>query len=173
MGVRTFNAAVKIGFAVILILAILSEGCAANKPHKYTEYPDGGRIYRTIGGDTLRVDSEGKVYGYPGNKRFGPGEHGTASKIEDEWDMSSFDVETTGAGTTDVKTADVKTTSSRCEILFPVFWSDKAVKERYVSCWNRAWEIPAFVIVLPVLMVGAVVLVTLEGVGAAVDAIKK
>jgi hypothetical protein len=173
MGVRMFNAAVKIGFAVILILAILSEGCAANKPHKYTEYPDGGRIYRTIGGDTLRVDSEGKVYGYPGNKRFGPGEHGTASKIDDEWDMSSFDVETTGAGTTDVKTADVKTTSSRCEILFPVFWSDKAVKERYVSCWNRAWEIPAFVIVLPVLMVGAVVLVTLEGVGAAVDAIKK
>jgi hypothetical protein len=165
---RMFNTSVKIGLAVILILAILSEGCATNKPHKYTEYPDGGKIYLTREGDTLRVDSEGKVYGYLGNRRFGSGEHGTAPKIDDEWDMSSFDVEAT-----DAKTADVKTTSSRCEILFPVFWSDKAVKERYVSCWNRAWEIPAFVIVLPVLMVGAVVLVTLEGVGAAVDAIKK
>jgi len=170
---RMFNTSVKIGLATILTLAILSEGCAIDKRHIYAEYPEGGRIYRTIDGDTLRVDSEGKVYGYPGNKRFGAGEHGTAPKIDNEWDMSLFDVETTGAGTTDVKTADVKTTSSRCEILLPVFWSDKAVKERYVSCWNRAWEIPAFVIVLPVLMVGAVVLVTLEGVGAAVDAIKK
>lgn len=159
------NTSVEIGLAAILALAILSEGCTIIKPHKYTEYPDGGRIYRTIDGDTLRVDSEGKVYGYPGNKRFGPGEHGTVRKMGDDWDMSSFDE---GA------TFDTKTVyAGKCEILFPVFWSDKAVKERYVSCWNRVWEIPAFVIVLPVLMVGAVVLVTLEGVGAAVDAIKK
>jgi hypothetical protein len=156
MGVRTFNAAVKIGFAVILILAILSEGCAANKPHKYTEYPDGGKIYLTREGDVLRVDSEGKVYGYPGNRRFGPGEHGTAPKIEDEWVMSSFDVEST----------DVKSTSGGCEILVPLFWSDKAVKERYVSCWNRAWEIPAFVITMPILLVGAVVMVMAGAVGA-------
>ena len=158
---RMFNTSVKIGLTVILILAILSEGCTSNKLHKYTEYPDGGKIYLTREGDTLRVDSEGKVYGYPGNRRFGPGEHGTAPKIEDEWDMSSFDVETTGTGKTDVKT-----TSSRCEILFPVFWSDKAVKERYVSCWNRAWEIPAFVIAMPILLVGAVVMVMAEAVGA-------
>jgi hypothetical protein len=165
MGIRMFNTSVKIGLATILTLAILSEGCATNKRHIYTEYPEGGRIYRTIDGDTLRVDSEGKVYGYPGNKRFGPGGHGTVQKIGDDWDMSPFDE---GA------TFDTKTVyAGKCEILFPVFWSDKAVKERYVSCWNRAWEIPVFVIVLPVLMVGAVVLVTLEGVGAAVDAIKK
>jgi hypothetical protein len=151
-----FDMSVKIGLAVILIPAILSEGCATNKPHKYTEYPDGGKIYLTREGDTLRVDSEGKVYGYPGNKRFGPGEHGTAPKIEGEWDMSSFDVEMT----------DVKTTSTGCEILFPVFWSDKAVKERYVSCWNRVWEIPAFVIVLPVFILGAAVMVMVGAVGA-------
>lgn len=163
MGMRMFNTSVKIGLAVILILAILSEGCAANKPHKYTEYPDGGKIYLTREGDTLRVDSEGKVYGYPGNRRFGPGEHGTASKIDDEWVMSSFDVEST----------DVKSTSAGCEILVPLFWSDKAVKERYVSCWNRAWEIPAIVITLPFIIVGAAVMVMVVGVGAAVDAIKK
>lgn len=159
MGVRMFSTSVKIGLAVILILAILSEGCAVSKPHKYTKYPDGGKIYLTREGDTLRVDSEGKVYGYPGNRRFGPGERGTAPKIEDEWDMSSFDVETT----------DVKTTSAGCEILFPVFWSDKAVKGRYVSCWNRVWEIPAFVIVLPVFIVGGAVLVTAEAIGAIME----
>ncbi len=156
MGVRMFSTSVKIGLAVILILAILSEGCAVSKPHKYTKHPDGGKIYLTREGDTLRVDSEGKVYGYPGNRRFGPGEHGTAPKIEDEWVMSSFDVEA----------IDVKTTSAGCEILFPVFWSDKAVKERYVSCWNRAWEIPAFVIAMPILLVGAVVMVMAGAVGA-------
>lgn len=164
-----FNTSVEMVLVVILVLAILCEGCAPTKPYEYMEYPDGGRIYRTRDGDTLRVDSEGKVYGYPGNKRFSPGEHGAAPKIEGEWDMSSFDVETVGAGTTDVKTADVKRTSLGCEILFPVFWSDKTVKERYVSCWNRAWEIPAFVIVLPVFIVGAVVMVTVEAVGAIME----
>ena len=147
---------VKICLAVILILGILNEGCVSTKPYAYTKYPDGGKIYLTREGDTLRVDSEGKVYGYPGNKRFGPGEHGTAPKIEGEWDMSSFDVEMT----------DVKTTSTGCEILFPVFCSDKAVKERYVSCWNRVWEIPAFVIVLPVFILGAAVMVMVGAVGA-------
>jgi len=44
MGMRMFNTSVEIGLAVILILAILSEGCATNKPHKYTEYPDGRRF---------------------------------------------------------------------------------------------------------------------------------
>jgi hypothetical protein len=81
---------------------------------------------------------------------------GTAPKIEDEWVMSSFDVES----------IDVKSTSAGCEILIPLFWSDKAVKERYVSCWNRAWEIPAFVIAMPILLVGAVVMVMAEAVGA-------
>jgi hypothetical protein len=162
---KMFNSSVKIGLAVILVFAILSEGCAPTKPYEYMEYPDGGRIYRARNGDTLRVDSEGKVYGYPGNKRFGSGEHGTAQKIGDDWDMSPFDV---GAAV-DAKTEH----AGKCEILFPVFWSDKAVKERYVSCWNRMWEIPAFVVAVPIMLVAAAFIVTVEGIGAAVSAIKK
>ncbi len=144
-----FNVMANKYLAVLLIITILSGGCAANKLYNFEEGPNGSKIYRTIDGDTLRVDSEGKVYGYPGNKRFGPGEHGMATRNGEEWDMSSFVVEPAPTG---------------CEILFPVFYSDKAVKERYVSCWNRAWEIPAFVIVLPIFIVGAVVMGMLVGV---------
>lgn len=137
-----------------LIIPILGAGCAANKLYQFEEGPNGSKIYRTRDGDTLRVDSEGKVYGYPGNKRFGPGEQGTVTRVGDEWDMSSFDV---------------KPMSTECEILFPVFHSDEAVKGRYESCWNRAWEIPAFVIVLPIFIVGAAVMVMVEGLGAIMD----
>jgi hypothetical protein len=144
--------------AVTLIIAIFIGGCATNKLYQFEEGPNGSKIYRTRDGDTLRVDPEGKVYGYPGNKRFGPGEHGMATRNGEEWEMSSFDVEPAPVG---------------CKILFPVFYSDKAVKERYVSCWNRAWEIPAFVIALPVFIVGAVVMVSIEGIGALVEAVKE
>ena len=141
--------------AVLLIIAILSGGCAANQ-YNSEEGPNGSKIYRTRSGDTLRVDSEGKVYGYPGNKEFGPGEQGVVAKIGEEWDMLSFDVEQVSA----------VSPKGGCEILVPLFYSDKAVKARYVSCWNRAWEIPAFVIAVPILLVGAVVIVMVEGVGA-------
>ena len=144
--------------AVLLIIAILSGGCAANQ-YNSEEGPNGSKIYRTRSGDTLRVDSEGKVYGYPGNKEFGPGEQGVVTKIGEEWNMRSFDVEQVSAGSP----------TGGCEILIPLFYSDKAVKARYVSCWNRAWEIPAFVITLPFLIVGAVGMVMLAGVAAIFD----
>jgi hypothetical protein len=139
---------------VTLVVAILGSACSTNKLYEFEEGPNGSRIYRTTDGDTLRVESDGKTYGYPGNKRYGPGEHGVASKVGEEWDMSSFNVKPTPEG---------------CEILFPLFHSDKANKQRYQSCWNRAWEIPALIVVLPVvlpfLIVGAVVLVAVTGIG--------
>src|SRR6266496_59529 len=153
---KLFNVMASKYLSVVLIVAILSGGCAANKLYEFEEGPNGSKIYRTTDGDTLRVDSDRKTYGYPGNKRYGPGEHGVASKVGEEWDMSSFNVKPVP-------------TEMGCEILFPLFHSDEAVKRRYQSCWNRAWEIPAFIIALPFMIVGAVVIVSAIGISELFD----
>jgi hypothetical protein len=127
--------------AVALVVAVASAGCAATQRHESEAGPNGSRIYRTTDGDTLRVDAQGMVHGYPGNKRFAAGEHGVAPKVGEEWDMSSFGVKPAAEG---------------CGIVVPAFHSDEVVKQRSQPCWNLAWEIPALIVTAPFLIIGAV-----------------
>ncbi|MEO8327372.1 MAG: hypothetical protein ABI618_16085 [Nitrospirota bacterium] len=128
-------------------MAILFQGCVVTKPFQYEEGPDGNRYYRTTEGDTLRVDREGRVYGYPGNKRFEPGEHGTASKVKDEWDMAKFGVKEHATG---------------CKVIFIPFFSSEKAHGDIESCWNRVWEVPAIIVATPFLLVGALALMVVE-----------
>ncbi|MFI5350055.1 MAG: hypothetical protein ACHQ2Z_10960 [Elusimicrobiota bacterium] len=66
---------------------------------------------------------------------------GRAKKAGDDWDMSAY-------------TAEPET--GRCKPLFGALTMDDRENERRRSCWNRLWEVPTAVVVVP-LAIGVIV----------------
>jgi hypothetical protein len=60
---------------------------------------------------------------------------GRAAKAGGDWDMSAYAAEPE---------------TGRCKPLFGALTMDDRENERRRSCWNRLWEVPAAVVVVPV-----------------------
>jgi hypothetical protein len=66
---------------------------------------------------------------------------GRATRAGDDWDMSAYSV---------------AAETGRCKPLFGALTMDSRENERRRSCWNRLWEVPTAVVVVPV-TVGVIV----------------
>ena len=66
---------------------------------------------------------------------------GQAKRSGDDWDMSAYEV---------------APESGRCKPLFGALTMDNRENDRRRSCWNRLWEVPTAVVVVP-LTVGVIV----------------
>ena len=60
---------------------------------------------------------------------------GRAKRIGDDWDMSAYAVAPETGG---------------CKPLFGALTMDEHENERRRSCWNRLWEVPTAIVVVPV-----------------------
>ena len=60
---------------------------------------------------------------------------GRAARVGDDWDMSAYGVEPE---------------TGRCRPLLGALTMDPRENERRRSCWNRLWEVPTAVVVVPV-----------------------
>jgi hypothetical protein len=60
---------------------------------------------------------------------------GRATRAGEDWDMSAYGV---------------VPETGRCKPLFGGVTMDSRENERRRSCWNRAWEVPAAIVVVPI-----------------------
>ena len=75
---------------------------------------------------------------------------GRATRAGDDWDMSAYGVEPE---------------TGRCKPLFGALTMDARENERRRSCWNRLWEVPTAVVVVPV-AIGVIVGAATSAIGA-------
>ena len=108
--------------AIILTMSVFLTSCATGQ-HYYDQDRDGTRYYETKNGEKIHVTPDGIVYGACGQKL------GVVKKGAKDWELSAYGVQPT---------------DSRCINLF--------ARDDTVSCWAYAYQIPAFIIAIPVVL---------------------
>jgi hypothetical protein len=111
------------GWTGLVCCLLVIAGCASSGPLYYKETDDGARYYVTTMGALLVVDKEGYL-------AEAPVMYGGFQKVPrkgDDWDLSAMDV------------------------AVPPGHCMELLSRRPESCWNRIWELPALVLMSPVL----------------------
>ena len=147
--------------SLCLILVFLLSGCSTPGPLRQYGHEDAyGRYYDAKDGRLLRVESDGSVYdiscvgawsavGTPLEKlKCKDGNVELIGKVSrnsarDDWDTTGYEI---------------APESGTCEPLMPIY-SFGGLKFKRRSCWNRLWEVPTTVALIPVLIVVFVIYV--------------
>lgn len=145
----------KIFLGVMAGLLFLTACSTPGPPRTYVDENARTRYYLTRSGNILRVDPDGTVVDVtclsPKEEKALPRQElsklpceggrvevlGQAKKIGEDWDMRRFDI--------------VQETGT-CKSLFPYFQNERLSNQRH-SCWHRLWEVPAALVVYPVVVV--------------------
>jgi hypothetical protein len=143
------------------VLPLLLGACATpGPPRAYFLEDSYARYYAAPAGRTLRVERDGTVLDVTclplETAQEKPLEDlprvmcpdaripvlGKARRTGGDWDLSEFDVEPP---------------TGRCRPLFPSADGERGPQR---SCWNRLWEVPAAVVLVPLAAVGVAAVVT-------------